>query len=522
MFEVVKCDLAGRIGVLHTAHGRVGTPAFVPVVHPVRQAIPAADVAAVGFDMVITNAYISMRRHGDAATRRGIHGIIGYDGPVMTDSGGYQVLEYGDVSVEPEDMAAYEESIGADVAVPLDRPTGMGLRREEAEQSVSHTLRVSRRTISRGDRRTGARIWAGPVQGAEHLDLVARSARSLSRYGFRLLALGSPVEFMEAYRFADLARMILAARSSMPAGAPLHLFGAGHPLTIPLAVALGCDTFDSASYMLYAKQDRYMYDDATRHLSEIAEFACCCPVCSSHTPAELLAVQDGAERARRIALHNLHAIRSEVSRTRQAVHEGRLWEYLARKARAHPRLAEAMPVVAGCGRALVATTPAFKPRAIFLFDALDQHRPEVLAYHEAVRRFSARGKTALCVTARTARPAYASAHLARLERAFDGAGAAKGGSSAVQFCQYSPFLGLIPAELSDLYPAAHCVEMRAERDPAEFSEFAATWDAFIAGNPFGALYYDASDKFLAHFARRAKVRRIPLSRLGIKKDKTRP
>ena len=167
----------------------------------------------------------------------------------------------------------------------------------------------------------------------------------------------------------------------------------------------------------------------------------------------------------------------------------------------------------------MATTPAFKPRAAFLFDALDQYRPEVAAYHDAVRRFSARGKRALCVTARTARPAYASAHLARLERAFDGSRSVQGGAAAVQFCQYSPFLGLIPAELSDLYPAAHSVETRARRDPAEFAEFAATWDAFVSGNAFEELYYDASDRFLAHFARRTKgVRRIPLSKIGIKKD----
>lgn len=525
MFEVVRCDLGGRTGLLHTAHGAVRTPAFVPVIHPVKQSIPAAEVAAVGFDMVITNAYIAMKRHGDEAARRGIHDIIGYDGPVMTDSGGYQVLEYGDVGVDPEAMAAYEEAIGTDVAVPLDRPTGMGLPREEAKRSVDHTLRVSRRTISSGGRRSGRRIWAGPVQGGEHLDLVAGSARALSRCGYRLLALGSPVEFMEAYRFADLARMILAARSAMPAGAPLHLFGAGHPLTIPLAVALGCDTFDSASYMLYARQDRYISGDATRHLSEIAEFSCCCPVCASHTPAELLAVPDGAERARRIAVHNLHAIKSEVSRTRQAIHEGRLWEYAMRKARAHPRLADAAAVLAReGGPAMVGTTPAFKPKAVFLFDALDQYRPEVAAYHRAVRAFSARGKAAVCVTARAGRPAYGSAALAALERAFDSdRSGVDGGSAAVQFCQYSPFLGLVPAELSDLYPAAHCVESGAPRDPAAFPEFAATWEAFMAGNRFEALYYHPSDRFLAHFARRTEgVRRIPLSKIGIKKDRARP
>ena len=419
--------------------------------------------------MVITNAYIAMKSYGKEAARRGIHSIIGHDGPVMTDSGGYQVLEYGETGVDPEDMAAYEEAIGTDIAVPLDRPTGMGLQRAEAKKSVDHTIRISRQTISRGGRRSGARIWAGPVQGGEHLDLVAGSARALSKCGYGLLALGSPVEFMEAYRFADLARMILAARSAMPAGAPLHLFGAGHPLTIPLAVALGCDTFDSASYMLYARQGRYISGDATRHLSDIAEFSCLCPVCSSHTPAELLAMGD-TDRARRVAVHNLHAIRAEVSRTRQAIHEGRLWEYVMRKSRAHPRLAEAAAVMAReGGPAMVPTTPAFKPRAVFLFDSLDQYRPEVAAYHRAARGFRARGKSTVCVTARQGRPAYASPGLAALERAFDsGAAGVEGGAASVQFCQYSPFLGIIPAELSDLYPAAHCVESRAPRDPAEF------------------------------------------------------
>ena len=524
MFEVLRCDLGGRTGVLHTAHGTVRTPAFVPVVHPVKQSIPAAEIAAVGFDMVITNAYIAMKRYGREAARRGIHGIIGHGGPVMTDSGGYQVLEYGDVGIDPEDMASYEEAIGTDVAVPLDRPTGMGLPHAEAKGSVDHTLRVSRRTISHGDRKAGARIWAGPVQGGEHFDLVAKSAGALSRCGYRMLALGSPVEFMESYRFADLARMILAARSAMPAATPLHLFGAGHPLTIPLAVALGCDTFDSASYMLYARQDRYIAGDATRRLSDIAEFSCLCPVCSSHTPAELAAISDGAERARRLALHNLYAIKSEVARTRQAIHEGRLWEYVMRKSRAHPRLAEAAAVLAReGGPTMVHTTPAFKAKAVFLFDALDQYRPEVLAYHQAVRAFAAKGKAAVCITARSGRPAYASPALAALERAFDSAAAVKGGAASVQFCQYSPLLGIIPAELSDLYPAAHCVESRARRDPADFPEFAATWEAFMSGNRFEALYCDPSDRFLAHFARRAGgVRRIPLSKVGIKKDKARP
>ena len=101
MFEIKYSDLAGRIGVIHSNHGKIETPAFVPVIHPVRQSIPAKKIRDMGFDLVITNAYITMKRHGDTARKKGIHKIIDYDGCVMTDSGGYQVLEYGEVDVKP-------------------------------------------------------------------------------------------------------------------------------------------------------------------------------------------------------------------------------------------------------------------------------------------------------------------------------------------------------------------------------------------------------------------------------------
>ena len=126
LFEISKCDLAGRIGTLETNHGKVQTPAFVPVIHPVKQSIPASKLKEMGFDMVITNAYITMKNYGQEAVERGIHDIIKYDGSVMTDSG-YQVLEYGKVDVTPEAMAAFESGIGSDIAIPLDKPTGFGM-----------------------------------------------------------------------------------------------------------------------------------------------------------------------------------------------------------------------------------------------------------------------------------------------------------------------------------------------------------------------------------------------------------
>ena len=97
------------------------------------------------------------------------------------------------------------------------------------------------------------------------------SAETLDKMGFELMAIGSPVEVMERYEFSILSEMIVSAKSSVPTK-PFHLFGAGHPITIPLVVALGCDTFDSASYILYAKEDRYMHANGTLKLQELLIF----------------------------------------------------------------------------------------------------------------------------------------------------------------------------------------------------------------------------------------------------------
>src|SRR3989338_8835503 len=111
LFEILKSDLAGRIGVIHTNHGKIETPAYVPVIHPVKQTIPSKKIKEMGFDLVITNAYITRNNYGDEAVIKGIHKIIDFDGAIMTDSGGYQVLEYGDVKVLPSEMADFEKKI---------------------------------------------------------------------------------------------------------------------------------------------------------------------------------------------------------------------------------------------------------------------------------------------------------------------------------------------------------------------------------------------------------------------------
>ena len=89
MFEISKTDLAGRIGKIETNHGKIETPAYVPVIHPVKQTIPSKKIKEIGFDLVITNAYITRNNYGDKAIKKEINKIIDYDKEIKTDTGGY-------------------------------------------------------------------------------------------------------------------------------------------------------------------------------------------------------------------------------------------------------------------------------------------------------------------------------------------------------------------------------------------------------------------------------------------------
>jgi 7-cyano-7-deazaguanine tRNA-ribosyltransferase len=460
----------------------------VPVVHPVRQTVSTQFLKKMGFDLVITNAYITLRHYGDEARRRGIHDIINYDGAIMTDSGGYQVLEYGSVEVEPAVMAQFESDIKSDIPIPLDRPTGYGLEHEKAKEYVAITLKnalESLRVIGNTDA-----IWVAPVQGAEHLDLVEHSARQLDSMGFKMMALGSPVELMEAYEFALLARMIVSAKRVIPSK-PIHLFGAGHPLTIPLAIALGCDTFDSASYMLYAKDNRYMTQNGTIRLDELAYLSCQCPVCSSHTVQELHRMEK-EKRITEIAKHNLHILKAEVEAVKQAIMDGRLWEYVMQKARAHPKLMEAAQIFMDI-EMLEDGTPLFKERAIFFYDSIDQHRPEAKRFRKTVATFKSSKKELILCPEDEIHPFYSTRSYKDIMKKFPDA----------QICSYSPFLGIIPAEISDIFPASHNLATRSSYKLEDYPTFIESLKSF-AGR-FEEITVIAPDDFMKQATQAARL-----------------
>jgi len=253
-FELRSRDLLGRIGRLKTKGGVVETPALLPVVNPLSQPMPPRRMMEeFRCRVLITNAYIIKKHFGDDPELE-VHRLLDYDGVVATDSGAYQILVYGGVETTPDEIIAYQKRINSDIAVILDVPTGWDVSRSRAEWTVEETLRRAEAALPLIE--DDDILWVGPVQGGGYLDLVERSARIVGAMPFPIYALGSPTQVMERYLFTVLVDMIMAAKRNLPPDRPLHLFGAGHPMMFSLAVALGCDMFDSAAYAIYARKDR--------------------------------------------------------------------------------------------------------------------------------------------------------------------------------------------------------------------------------------------------------------------------
>ena len=219
-------------------------------------------------------------------------------------------------------------------------------------------------------------LWIGPVQGGKYLDLVTTSERYLSSMPFDMFALGSPTEIMESYDFTLLAQMIVTAKKALPLDKPLHLFGLGHPLLLAMAVALGCDTFDSASYVLYARAGRYITETGTRRIQDLEYLPCVCRVCSTISAKQLNEMEVDL-RQNKIAIHNLYMLKREIEATKQALREGRLWEYLGVRAKAHPNLWAAFEELAKNSDSFEVFTPSFKFRGLMLSTYPDHLRPEI-------------------------------------------------------------------------------------------------------------------------------------------------
>ncbi len=454
-FEIRDRDLLARIGRLKTKSGIVETPLFLPVINPAKQIVQAKDMKKLlGCEALITNAYIMKKQFGDEPAKNGVHQFLNFHGTIMTDSGAYQILAYGKVETTPEDIIQYQEEIDADIATILDFPTGWEVSKDYAHHTVEETLKRARNLESVKKREEIA--WVGPIQGGRYLDLVMFSAKKMGKLPFQVYALGSPTPVMEQYLFDLLLDMILAAKMNLPPDRPFHLFGAGHPFMFSLAVALGCDLFDSAAYSIYAKEDRYMTEYGTFRVNELSYLPCSCPVCTKTDLEEFLDTP-GKEREGNLAKHNLYVCFSEMRRIKQAITEGRLWEYLEMRAHGHPSLFQALKQLRKYSDYLEQHSPLSKRSGMFFFSSIGLSRPEVTRHrNRLLDRYSPpEGARTLLLLPRSKVELYRRRRLyERLFREICDKVGEKG--NKIHICTYSPPFGITPIELEDVYPLSQC------------------------------------------------------------------
>ena len=445
-FEIRNKDLLGRIGLLRTKHGTVETPLLLPVINANAQLISAREIRErFRFDAVITNSYLVWRRFRDDPSVPKIHDLLKFDGTIETDSGAYQILQYGDVEVKPEVIIKFQERLDSDIGVILDIPTHQEASKQHAKWTVDETLRRAKeaqKIITRRDI-----LWVGPVQGGVYLDLVAHSAREMAKLDFQIHALGSPTTVMQQYQYGKLVDMIMAAKLNLPVDRPLHLFGAGHPMMFALAIALGCDIFDSASYALFARNDRYLTPHGTAKIEDLEYFPCACSACHGQSPERVRNMLK-MEREHLLAVHNLYACQSELQTVKQAIIDGHLWELVEARSYNHPALKKAFDKLLTYSKYFDMETPIRKRRGPFIISEASLHRPEVVRYQRQLKEnyaYPQKAKRAVLLPEK---------HLAPFHQNFDQDLSLKKllKMSELHLCSYNLVYGIIPNELLDVYP----------------------------------------------------------------------
>lgn len=480
-FEVRERDGLARLGRFTTPHGTIETPALLPVVHPdpARQPLPPTEIRRhFGFSAIITSSYITWRSPHlkPAAESQGIHGLLGYDGPVMTDSGAFQQHAYGHVEVAPETILEFQGRIGSDIATVLDVFVEPEFPRAEAERGVATTIERARAA-----RAARPGLLAVPVQGARFPDLRARSAAAASEVG-DVLAIGGVVPLFEQYRFAELAQVLLAARPSLSPACAVHLFGTGHPMTFAFAALLGVDLFDSSAYHKFARRGRLLFPEGSVDVDDLAEPLCQCRLCTDR-PLTEVAKLPPEERVRALALHNLLTSAEEMARVRQAIRDQTLWELAEQRATAHPALRAGLALLKQGAEVFEPTEPESR-RAFRETGPASYDRPAVSRWRRKVAAYQDGKAHPLSLPRIPLLPAF-------LERV----PLADPTDRAVRWESPTPF-GPLPLELADLYPVGPALteaEFRGEgwssRAPSAVSATVA--DALGATTSPAARHVDA-------------------------------
>jgi queuine tRNA-ribosyltransferase len=349
-FKVAAQDGSARTGEITTPHGVIPTPIFMPVgTYGSVKAVGPDDLAAIGAKIVLSNTYHLMLRPGEELIRQlgGLHRFMSWDGPILTDSGGFQVFSLAKLRkmteegvsfqshidgaksfLSPEKAIAVQEALGVDIMMCLDECTPYPADRDQALESMALTNRWAKRCRDAKTPGTGQALF-GIVQGGMHTELRRQAAEEISSMDFEGhalggLALGEPMEVrLEAVK---------AGVDALPREKPLYLMGLGTPEDLVECIRLGADMFDCVMPTRNARNGQLLtrfgkvviknakYRDDDRPVDN----ECGCYTCRNFSRAYLrhLYVCGELLAYRLNSIHNLYYYLSLAAQARAAIASG--------------------------------------------------------------------------------------------------------------------------------------------------------------------------------------------------------
>jgi queuine tRNA-ribosyltransferase len=378
-FEIEARDGSARAGVIHTAHGPIETPAFIPLATKgTVRGLESAEVAGLGYQLILGNTYHLFVSPGPEriAAAGGLHGFMGWEGALITDSGGFQVfsLAHGGVAnevkgsgrsggepgsrveiteegarfqsyrdgselfISPEVSMSVQAALGSDIALVFDECTPFHADREYTARSTERTHRWLDRCLTWHEREgpEGQAVF-GIVQGGTHEDLRRESAQCVSETGVDGLAIGGTLGRDKE----EMAAVLAMAAPLLPEEAPKHLLGIGEVDDLLGGIALGLDVFDCAVPTRLARhgvalapapEKRFRLDlRKSRWVGDrdpIVE-GCPCPACQHHD-RDYISYLSRAEEltaVRLIVVHNLTYMHELTTRARDAIKAGTFESY---------------------------------------------------------------------------------------------------------------------------------------------------------------------------------------------------
>ena len=367
MFEVIRQQGRARRGIFKCPHGTVQTPVFMNVgtQGAIKGAVSAFDLKEIGCQVELSNTYHLHLRPGDDVVRQmgGLHRFMQWDGPMLTDSGGFQVFSLSGlrkikeegvtfashidgkrIFMGPEESMQIQSNLGSDIAMAFDECIENPAPREYVQKSCERTIRWLERCIvehkrlnEQPDCVNPGQMLFGINQGGTYADIRAWHMNEIAKldcdgYAIGGLAVGEPTDVMY--------EMIDAVEPHMPVDKPRYLMGVGTPSNIIEAVVRGVDFFDCVMPARNARHGKLYTWEGTINIKNERfkldgapiDSSCDCPACRSFSRAYIRHLLAAGEMLamRLCVMHNLHFYNELMARIRQALDEGTFDEFRAK------------------------------------------------------------------------------------------------------------------------------------------------------------------------------------------------